>query len=35
MVDRFRKPDPTNNPEKFDDSARATTSMEIDKKSCS
>ena len=30
MVDRFRKPDPTNM-QKFDDSARATTSMEIDK----
>ena len=32
MVDRFRKADPTNNPEKFDDSARATTSMEIEGK---
>ncbi len=31
MVDRFRKPDPTNNPEKFDDSAKATTSMNVDK----
>ena len=28
MLDRFRKPDPTNNPEKFDDSARATTTMD-------